>query len=53
VYFIEIGGDNDQNDAGRGFYAFTLEDLHVTDVARTGVSYGPGGRAEDDPAAGS
>lgn len=43
VYFIEIGGDNDQNDAGRGFYAFVLEDLHVSDLARTGVSYGPEG----------
>jgi hypothetical protein len=43
VYFIEIGGDDDQNDAGRGFFAFVLEDMHVTDVARTGVSYGPEG----------
>jgi hypothetical protein len=43
VYFIEIGGDDDQNDAGRGFFAFVLEDLHVTDLARTGVSYGPEG----------
>jgi hypothetical protein len=43
VYFIEIGGDNNINNAGRGFFAFVLEDLHVTDVARTGVSYGPEG----------
>jgi hypothetical protein len=43
VYFIEIGGDDDINSAGRGFFAFTLEDLHVTEIARTGVSYGPEG----------
>ncbi|HET6406248.1 MAG TPA: choice-of-anchor tandem repeat NxxGxxAF-containing protein [Chthoniobacteraceae bacterium] len=43
VYFIEIGGDNDINSAGRGFFAFVLEDLHVSDIARTGVSYGPEG----------
>lgn len=43
VYFLEIGGDNDQNDAGRGFFAFVLEGLSVTEVARTGVSYGSEG----------
>jgi hypothetical protein len=43
VYFIEIGGDDDINEAGRGFFAFVLEDLHVSEVARTGVSYGPEG----------
>lgn len=43
VYFIEIGGDNNTNTAGRGFFGFVIEDAHVTDVARTGVSYGPEG----------
>lgn len=43
VYLIEIGGDDDFNDAGRGFFSFVLEDLHVSDIARTGVSYGPEG----------
>ncbi len=43
VYFIEIGGDNNINNAGRGFFAFAIEDARITDVARTGVSYGPEG----------
>lgn len=43
VYFIEIGGDNDTNSAGRGFFAFVLEDARLNDIARTGVSYGPEG----------
>lgn len=43
VYFIEIGGDNNTNNAGRGFFAFAIEDTHVVDAARTGVSYGSEG----------
>ena len=43
VYFIEVGGDNNTNSAGRGFVAFAIEDTHVIDAARTGVSYGPEG----------
>lgn len=43
VYFVEIGGDNDRNDAGRGFFGFAIEDARVVEVARTGVSYGPEG----------
>lgn len=43
VYFIEIGGDNNTNSAGRGFFAFAIEDTHVVDAARTGVSYGSEG----------
>jgi hypothetical protein len=43
VYFIEIGGDNNINSAGRGFFAFVIEDARIVDVARTGVSYSSDG----------
>ena len=43
VYFIEIGGDSNTNAAGRGYFGFVIEDTRLSDVARTGVSYGSEG----------
>lgn len=43
VYFIEIGGDNNLNNAGRGVFAFVIEDARLTTIVRTGVSYGSEG----------
>jgi hypothetical protein len=43
VYYIEVGGDNDDDAAGRGFVAFVIEENRLTEAARTGVSYGEEG----------